>query len=671
MWRPGSPGIALNAIPLPPGVERYLIIQVFQYTVERTQEDGPLAVIATPIPTTIPSFRASHAMHTTRQLPIAIIAVFRIMYTTAPTAIRVTRQAGRTRKMIPMDKRRYPEMLPTTRMLLTVAVVIALAWQVRAETDRLEAGFRVKHVYAGAVYLEAGSSAGIAEGQRFLIRRKVPTAGAGEAVVIAEIEIESVAPTSAAGRIVSSRSDIVPGDMAYLSQKSLQEVRQQQSAREIQKYPQIAGFTDGIPPEQEMRENIPKPPLPEVNRIRGRIGTDFNALQISGSGTTSQYGFMLRLDATQLAGSHWNISGYYRGKVQSRRSATEQETLTDLINRTYHLSLNYDNPASRWVAGGGRLYVPWASSLSTIDGFYLGRRFAKETVGFFAGTTPDPTSWNYDPHRQLGGVFVNFDHGSFDSFRINSTSGIALSRIHWKPDRQFGFFENGIFYKHYLSIYSNLEVDLLTGSQNEGKREIALSRSYFTIRLQPNKIISFDVNENYFRNIPTFDTRLIGTGLLDKFLFQGLSGGFRLALPFRVGIYANTGRSSRTGDYRPSWNYLAGASIGNMLHTGIRAEYRYSRFDSSFGSGNYQSLSISPEFGEGLRFEVQAGKQSVSSAFTSQNRARFINGNLDWYLGDHYFLEGGLTFYRGALQDYNQYLLTLGYRFDNHKRRRE
>jgi hypothetical protein len=97
--------------------------------------------------------------------------------------------------------------------------------------------------------------------------------------------------------------------------------------------------------------------------------------------------------------------------------------------------------------------------------------------------------------------------GSFDTFRFNGTSGLALSRIHWNPDRQYGFFENGIFYKHYLSVYSDLEVDLLAASLNSGKREIALSRSYFTIRLQPHEMIRFDLNENYFRNIPTFDTR--------------------------------------------------------------------------------------------------------------------------------------------------------------------
>jgi hypothetical protein len=571
-----------------------------------------------------------------------------------------------------MSKRGHSGQRWVAGMLLTAAATIVFAGQVLAAFDGGETGFRIKHVYGGVVYIEAGSSVGIVEGQKLLVKRVQPGVNAEGPIIVGKVEIESVAPTSAAGRIISSQSEIIPGDIAYWSREDLRQVRHQQSAQEAQSYAQVASFTEGIPPEQEIRENIPKPQPPEVNRVRGRIGTDYNALQISGSGETmSQVGFMLRLDATRLGATHWNASGYYRGKLQSRRGATDPETLTDLINRTYHLSIQYNNPQSRWVAGVGRLYIPWASSLNTMDGFYLGRRIGKKTVGFFGGTTPDPTSWNYAPDRQLVGVFANFDYGSFDSFRFNSTSGLALSRIHWNPDRQYGFFENGIFYRHYLSVYSDLEVDLLAASLNSGKREIALSRSYFTIRLQPHEMISFDLNENYFRNIPTFDTRLIGTGLLDKYLFQGLSGGFRLELPHRLGLYANTGRSSRTGDYRSSWNYLYGASLGDILHSGVRAEYRYSRFDSSFGRGTYQSLSVAREFDEGLRFEVQAGKQDVSSSLTSRTRARFINGNVDWYLGSNYFLGGGLTVYRGQVQNYNQYFLTLGYRFDNRRRRRE
>src|SRR4029077_8053127 len=119
-----------------------------------------------------------------------------------------------------------------------------------------------------------------------------------------------------------------------------------------------------------------------------------------------------------------------------------------LINRTYQLGLTYDNPTGRVVAGFGRLYLPWASSLDTIDGGYFGGRVRPGViVGIFAGSTPDPTSWNYNPNRQIGGTFVNFGGGSFDGFRYSSTSGIGISLLTWAIDRPFIFFENSLSYR--------------------------------------------------------------------------------------------------------------------------------------------------------------------------------------------------------------------------------
>ncbi len=562
-----------------------------------------------------------------------------------------------------------------------ISVAALAAWSVnpgwvRAEQQRVKTAFPVKYVAADAVYLEGGSSEGLSEGQKLTVKRKAGE-GNGEKVV-AEVEIESVASASAVGKIVSSNSQILPGDTAYLSTEDTEKLKLLLSAQDARKYPQIVSFSEGDPLDEEVREDLPKPPLPEVNRARGRIGLDYGYMQQPGGGPGyTQFGFMLRMDATRLGNTYWNLSGYYRGRLHSQGGGTDQPTLVELINRTYHLSLSYDNPNSPWVAGFGRLYIPWASSLSTIDGFYLGRRHGGATLGVFGGSAPDPTSWSYDPHRQIAGGFVNFEGGSFESFRFTSTSGIAISRVNWHPDRQFGFFENGLYYKRYLSVYSDIEADFmdgarisdpLTGSQDAPRRGLQLSRSYLTVRLQPLKVLSFDISENYFRNIPTFDEQLIGTGLLDRYLFQGLSGGFRLELPYRTGFYSSVSRSSRTGDASASWDYLAGVTAGNIMRTGVRADLRYSKFDSSFGRGTYRSLMFSRELGEGLRFDLQVGQQDFVSTLTRQNRARFINGDVDWFLSTHYYLGLGITMYRGEAQNYNQSFVTLGYRFDNRRR---
>jgi hypothetical protein len=173
----------------------------------------------------------------------------------------------------------------------------------------------------------------------------------------------------------------------------------------------VVTFTEGDPLEDEARAEVPRPPMPSVNRARGCIGFDYGGIH-SGDGLNStQVGLVLRADITRIGGTYWKLSGYWRGRLLSH-SSTVQPTLQELIDRTYTLSMTYDNPNSKWVMGFGRLYLPWAPSLDTIDGGYFGRRLHKGvTAGVFGGSAPDPASWNYEPGRRLAGTFVKRDRG--------------------------------------------------------------------------------------------------------------------------------------------------------------------------------------------------------------------------------------------------------------------
>jgi hypothetical protein len=108
---------------------------------------------------------------------------------------------------------------------------------------------------------------------------------------------------------------------------------------------------------------------------------------------------------------------------------------------------------------------------------------------------------------------------------------------------------------------------------------------------------------------------------------------------------------------------MYGFAMSDILHTKIRGDFHYSRFNSSFGQGDYESASLSRSLWESFRIEVQAGNQNFTSPLTSMTHAHFINGNMDCSLGGHYFLATGVTLYRGQTQSYNQIYFTSGYRF--------
>ncbi|HPT26705.1 MAG TPA: hypothetical protein PLZ95_09830 [Bryobacteraceae bacterium] len=556
----------------------------------------------------------------------------------------------------------------TWETVLPVISLFAVAFAQPAPPSQARRSFNVKQVVPGMVYLDGGTAHGLSEGMKLKLERLAP----GEAKMatrrIADVVVASVATQSALAEIVNPEPGVEaqPGDRAELTGSDVADFDRREAARRRQRYAQVISFTSGDPLEEEVREYVPMPEPSEVGRLRGRIGFEVNSLQDRGaSGRNShQEGIAARVDWTRIGGSYWNLTGYWRGRWNTRQGGTQQQTMVDLINRTYTIGMFYNNPRSKNVLGFGRVLIPWVSSLSTIDGGYAARRLTRNvTAGIFAGSTPDPTQWNYDPNRQMVGVFTSYEKGTYENVRWTSTLGAAVTRIRWRPERQFLFLENSIFAANKLSILHSMEVDQKNARYMNGQTGAMLSRSFLTFRVQPSTKLSFDLNQNYFRGLPTFDDRLIGTGLLDKYLFQGFSGGFRAQPWQRLILSATWGRSKLDTDTSASLNQMYSVGWTRLPWIGARIDGRYTRFNSSFGKGSYESVSLIREIHEDLRLELQVGQQEFGGPLTRQSRSRFINAQADWSIGLHYFVTGGLLTYRGGIQDYDQIYITLGYRF--------
>jgi AMIN domain-containing protein len=553
--------------------------------------------------------------------------------------------------------------------------------------------FQVKYVDQDAAYLDGGRSSGLTVGMKLTVKNKKRLAGTNAKASldenVAELVVVGLAETSAVTEIHTPKRDVVPGDLAYLSSEDLQALVQQHASGTTRQYPAVITFSEGGDAlDEEAHAFVPQPPLPSVNRASGRIGFDYSGTKSldSSQAASSSFGAVLRADLTRIGGTYWNFRGYWRGRLSSTSSASSPQTLQDLINRTYHLALTYENPTSRWVLGAGRLYLPWATSLETLDGGYFGIRAGHGvTTGIFGGSTPDPTSWNYNPNRHLGGGFLSAEGGSYDGVRYSSTAGFGKSfetvsystttstgttTATYQNNRPFAFFENSVSYKRIFSIFSALQGDQPSANPAAASPGAGISRSFLTVRLQPFSRIEFSANHTYFRDVPTFDPQLVGTGLLDKYLFQGFSGGVRIEVIKNIVVYTDLGRSSRTSDAKSSLNEMYGLTFLRIPKAGIRADVHYSRFISSFGSGAYRAFSISRNLGESFHMEVLGGDQTFTSSLAGNQNAKFLTTNMDTSLGALFFLQGGFTVYRGQLQNYNQWNLTLGYRFDNKWKRK-
>jgi hypothetical protein len=548
--------------------------------------------------------------------------------------------------------------------------------------------FRVKYVSDGSLYIDGGRNANLQEAMKLSLVNPPPDGVVSDAVRfrgyehVAELKVISVADSSSVCEIVSTNGEVKAGQLAFLTPDTVVERRQVVEAAEEEKYPIIMTFTYGDPLEEEVRTAQEKKQIQDspVGRVRGRIGFDYGGIHQPGGLNSKQVGLSIQSDISNIGGTYWNFKGYWRGNMNvssSNPTGANTTTLTDLLNRTYQIGLYYQSPYSPVTIGVGRLFLPWAPSLSTIDGGYLGRKITRHaTVGAFAGSTPDPSSWSYNPNQHIAGTFVNFEAGDFDHTRLYSTAGIAVTSIQWKVARQFAFFENNLTWKRYITVYSSIQADeartsplrdsngLLIGGSNP----TGISQSYSSLHFQPFRRVGFGVNHNYFRSLPTYDPRLLGTTLLDQYLFQGFSGDVRVELVKHISVYTSLGRSKATSDKKNSLNQAFGLTVPNLWKTGLMADVHYSKFDSSFGSGKYTSVSLSKNVTDSFRLQFLGGHQTFSSGFTNNNHSNFVNAVVDWNVGPRYFVEGNFGWYRGTSMNYQQWSTVFGYRFGGYRK---
>jgi hypothetical protein len=536
--------------------------------------------------------------------------------------------------------------------------------------------FRVKYVNGSNVYIDGGRDAGLDQGTKVVLKQAPAKAETNDQAVqpgvVANLTVVSVATSSAVCSVDETTRDLVPGDVVTLPEAEMEKMVAKNAIGNTRKYPMVVSFSEGDPLEEEVRDAIPHPPLPEINQARGRLGLDVSTIRGIGQSQFSStvFGMVARADITRIGGTFWSLNGYWRGRIQTRGGPT-QSSIQDLINRTYQMSLNYVNPQSHWTAGIGRLYLPWASSLEVIDGGYVARSLSPTSlVGAFMGSTPDPTAWNYNPNRKLSGGFMNFHGGSWDNFRYSSTEGAGVQLLGWTSDRPFLFSENDLSYKHLFSLYHSMQIDRPTANPGSPAINFGVGQSLLSLRVQASPRIEFELQDTHFRDVPTYDASLVGTGLLDRYLFQGVSGGSRIQLPYRVTGYFSLGQSNASTDKKSSWNTMYGASMSRIWKTELTVDARYSKFDSSFASGTYRTVTVSRDLGERFRLNLQGGKQTFTSSFSKDSGEYFVNFLVETTLGSRYFLESSYTTQRGGLDQYNQFTTTFGIRFDNRSRER-
>jgi hypothetical protein len=70
-----------------------------------------------------------------------------------------------------------------------------------------------------------------------------------------------------------------------------------------------------------------------------------------------------------------------------------------------------------------------------------------------------------------------------------------------------------------------------------------------------------------------------------------------------------------------------------------------------------------------MRVEVTAGQQKFLSSVATPSNYRLLGSTVDLNFGGHYFMESGFNLQRSPQQNFDQWLMTMGYRFDTKRTR--
>ena len=154
--------------------------------------------------------------------------------------------------------------------------LLAFASVATAQTTEMRTRFEVRYVASGAVYLSGGREEGLQEGFRLRVKRLKPGEPELSAQTITQLVVTAVAAHSAVCSIETPDAELQTGDIAEVMGDNLELLQTLQQSKSARHYAQVVTFTEGDPLEQEQRDYVPRPPLPEVNRARGLVSYEFN-----------------------------------------------------------------------------------------------------------------------------------------------------------------------------------------------------------------------------------------------------------------------------------------------------------------------------------------------------------------------------------------------------------
>jgi hypothetical protein len=493
---------------------------------------------------------------------------------------------------------------------LLVFATVFVAWPARAQLS-------VRYRTENTIYINAGSAAGVAVGDRF----EVLSGGK----VIGTIEVQFAAAQSASARIVSESTAVQAGDAVR----------------------RIGAAVTPAP--------SPPPALPGIRAgsssygstsISGSVSLDVEALNQEtrdrGSGRT----------LARLSGRARNIAGLPLTFRTRLRLANETE---ENRNRLYEASLLYEPFDGRVAVQAGRIGNSPAIGLGYLDGALASVRILDGLeAGAFYGFRPDVTKLTPDTSTTKYGAFVRVAPAPMAELTV---AGVQTQND--AEESSFVAVDGRYAPSERLSLFAHGRASISGDADEERGVDTILTA---VGRITANTTLS----ASYERIQPGIDDDLRSTDqVIDDFLRQGFRVTLRHPNVFLTGGVrtGDDGNAATDDERRTTYSATAGLSHPSLLF-GVGASLTATGFSSPVNDGVFANARFARHFGGGHLVELTAGALLIDEASIDRlTTTTWIRGGVWIELPYDVFGRAELELTGGDARPGQRLNVGLGYRF--------
>ncbi len=511
-------------------------------------------------------------------------------------------------------------MRPTrTGSVFLLTLLVAGFTSGRAQEQLYSFPAAVSYISSGTVYINAGTSAGLAAGDTIVVLHKP--------AIRLPLVIAAVSSGSSSAPYAGKLSDIAVGDSVFVYKPIVPPAPKKEQTVSVP-----SDTTAKRNPASGLALAPSRSSGPDFSAIHGRVAVQYvGAGQLKGVMNFSQPSLLLQLSSQKLFGSGLTFNFYGRSYYDFSPQFGLYGTGRRMKLRLYQMTLS-SGGGNGLGFDAGRLTSRYAGGLGIVDGAQVFMRQGNLTGGVLVGTQPDYTTSSLDVSQQRGVLFVNYAWGEMFQRRTDVTLAYGQQLHEGRFDRDFLYVQGSSQFGSQLMIYESSEIDLHKITNGVKSGAFDLTNTFVTVSYMPNDWLTVNGGYDATRAIYLFDSmKSIADSLINRELQQGFRGGLSVRLPLHLTASLDGTFRMKTADTRESKSIGGSLRSYSIMGTPLSMGGRYSRILGAYTDGKDISVDADYWLSGSISLNARIEQYLYTLVGTAQDfRTTTLTGMVNW-----------------------------------------